>query len=209
MSPREFRNVSVEKVLHHPRWKMGKKITVDSAGLINKGLEVIEAHVLFGIPLDKIKILIHPEAVIHGIVETIDSTMFAVAGVTDMRLPLLYALTYPERKQAHFLKLDLLKVKTLTFKRPNVTKFPGLKLALEIARRGQTYPCVFNAANEICVEEFIRRNIRFTDIVSVIRKVVSKHVPLEGKSIGDIINADKWARNKTREIIAQMRKKGR
>lgn len=205
VSREEFRNVSVKKVLKHPRWKMGKKITVDSASLINKGLEVIEAHVLFDVPMEKIKILVHPEAIVHGMVELVDSTIIAVAGITDMRLPVLYALSFPERLEAGFLKIDLARIGKLTFKNPEIKKFPGLKLVLDVARKGLTYPCVFNAANEICVEEFIRGRIRFVDIPPVIKKVVDKHVPLDRPDLDDIINTDSWARGQTQAIIERIR----
>ena len=189
-----FKSLSVKDVLNHPKWKMGKKITVDSATLMNKGLEMIEAHHLFGMPFDKIRLLIHPQAVVHSMVEFIDGAIIAQLGVTDMRIPIQYALTYPERAKAAAEMLDFSDIKELNFYSADMEKHPCLSLALGAARLGGTYPAVLNAADEVAVEAFLEKRIRFIDIPDVIEKVLKKHNAIYDPKLDDIIDTDIWAR---------------
>ena len=189
--------VTPEEALRHPRWRMGQKVTIDSASLMNKGLEVIEASCLFDVPPEKIDVLIHPEAIIHSLIEFIDGTMLALLGVTDMRLAIQFVLTYPERLKSTlpFLRLD--KVKTLTFEPPDYKKFPALKLCYKAVKSGGTTPAVLNGANEEAVNLFLRKQIKFTEITDVVKKVVNAHKRIDNPRIKDILKADKWAREKT------------
>jgi len=189
-------SVTPEEALRHPRWKMGQKVTIDSASLMNKGLEVIEASCLFDVPPEKIDVLIHPEAVIHSLVEFIDGTILALLGVTDMRLAIQFVLTYPERLNSTLPFLELDRVKTLTFERPDYEKFPALKLCYKAAKSGGTAPAVLNGANEEAVDLFLRKEIKFTGIVQVVKRVVNAHKRIDNPRIKDILKADKWAREK-------------
>jgi 1-deoxy-D-xylulose-5-phosphate reductoisomerase len=165
----ELENVSVEEALKHPNWKMGNKITIDSATLMNKGLEVIEAHWLFGLPVEKIKVVIHPQSIIHSMVEFVDGSIKAQLGVPDMKIPIQYALTYPDRVKASYGELDFTKIGQFTFLEPDLEKFECLKIAYEVAKLGGTYPTVLNAANEIAVDLFLNRKIKFTEIPKIIK----------------------------------------
>jgi len=196
ISSRRFLNLTVKQVLDHPKWKMGQKITVDSATLMNKGLEIIEAHHLFNVPIEKIELLIHPEAVIHSMCEFIDGSVIAQLGVTDMKLPIQYALSYPERLQTPFARFDFASTPDLTFLRPNKAKYPCLSLAIAAAKLSGTAPAVLNAANEIAVKAFLRRNIRFTKIPDIIESVLKEHSYIEAPSLSEIYQADEWARQK-------------
>ena len=189
-------SVTPEEALRHPRWKMGQKVTIDSASLMNKGLEVIEASCLFDVSPEKIDVLIHPEAVIHSLVEFIDGTILALLGVTDMRLAIQFVLTYPERLNSTLPFLELDRVKTLTFERPDYEKFPALKLCYKAAKSGGTAPAVLNGANEEAVDLFLRKEIKFTGIVQVVKRVVNAHKRIDNPRIKDILKADKWAREK-------------
>jgi len=201
----KLKKVSIKEVLNHPRWRMGKKISVDSATLVNKGLEVIEAHYLFGINYERIRILIHREAIIHGLVEFIDSSFLAYLSYPDMRIPILYALTYPRRYQVDFLKLNLLEIKTLSFQEPDFHKFPALKIILEVAEKGGGYPCIINAANEVAVESFLKGKIKYLDLPKIIEKVVKKYKPQKIESLSQLVEIDSWARNYTVEVISKIR----
>lgn len=201
-----FKEVTPKRALSHPKWKMGKKITVDSATLMNKGLEVIEAMYLFNMPLDKIKVLIHPEAVIHSMVEFIDSSILAQMALADMRLPIQYALSFPERFTSSVASLDFSKYSKLTFKLPDVGKFPCLKLAYKAAEKGRTYPCALNAANEEVVHAFLLNKIRLTEIPKIIEKVLSLHKPIKTPKLSDILEVDNLTRELTKELIEK--KKG-
>ena len=196
-----FAKISLKEVLSHPRWKMGKKITVDSATLMNKGFEVIEAHRLFEIPLDKIQVIIHPEAIIHSMVEFQDGAVLAQLGIPDMRLPIQYALTYPERMDSGIKRIDFLKVAQLTFEKPDQNKFPALRLAMHAGRQGGTLPCVLNAANEEAVEAFLMGRINFSKIYDVVEKVVRNHTLRQNPDLSDILAADQWAREEARRIL--------
>lgn len=186
--------VTPQKALRHPTWEMGKKITIDSATLMNKGLEVIEAHHLFGIDIDRIEVVIHKEAIVHSLVEFVDGTMLAHLGTPDMRLPIQYALTYPERLSISLKKLDLTKIKQLTFQKPDIKRFPCLKLAYKSAKLGGTAPAVLNASNEIAVSLFLKRKIGFIEIPKVIEKVLNRHKSVKNPTLSEILKADAWAR---------------
>ncbi len=203
----KLKKVGVREVLRHPCWKMGKKISVDSATLINKGLEAIEAHYLFKFSYEDIRILIHPQAIIHGIIEMKDSCMFSYMSPADMRLPILYALSFPQRWQVDFVKLDLARIKNLTFSRPDFKKFPGLQLALDAGRRGKTFPCVFNACDEVCVDYFLRGSLRYLDIPFVIEKVLNRHRPAPKPTIPDVVSAYNWAIDEARSLLSGLRRR--
>jgi len=201
LSKKQLSRVKVRDVLRHPRWKMGKKITVDSATLMNKGLEIIEAMWLFGVRPEDIEVLIHSQAIIHSMVEFIDGSIIAQLAVTDMRLPIQYALTYPQRRRSKLPPLDFIKLKQLTFEKPDYQKFPCLRLAYEVAKKGGSLPCVLNAANEIAVEAFLNGDLSFVQIYSTIKKVVSKHSPKQNPTLEEILTVDQWARDEARGIV--------
>jgi len=188
-----FSHLSRKEVLRHPKWRMGKKISVDSATMINKGLEIIEAKWLFGIDIDRVEVLIHPEAVVHSMVEFVDGSVMAQLGITDMRLPIQYALSYPERFESSLEALDLTNIRKLSFYEPDLRKFPSLKLAYEAAKEGGSAPCVLNSSNEAAVKTFLRGRIRFTDIPKIIEKTLSKHKRIEFPSLDDIDEIGEWA----------------
>ena len=199
-----FDALAPEEVIKHPKWKMGKKISVDSATLMNKGLEVIEAMRLFSVKLDEIEVLIHPEAVVHSMVEFIDGAVLAQMSVPDMRLPIQYALSYPDRLPQKFdLRLDFKKADTLTFAQPDTKRFPCLGLAYSAAKDGGTFPAVLNASNEVAVLNFLSRKIRFTKIPDVIEKVLSRHRGIKRPALNDILEADRWSREEARTICFQ------
>ena len=203
--PKErFGHITVKQVLRHPRWKMGNKITVDSATLINKGLELLEAMYLFNVDADAVKILVHPEAIIHSMVEFIDGVIMAQLSITDMRIPIQYALTYPERLRNRLPGVDFVKMKALNFFEPDLDKFLCLRLALRVAKDGRTFPCVLNAANEVCVDRFLKEDLNFVHIPRVIEKVLDKHRGVRDPGLEDIFEADAWARIKTREVISKL-----
>ncbi len=189
-----FDQITPEQALAHPTWKMGPKITVDSATLANKGLEVIEATVLFSLPVDKVKVLIHPESIIHSMVEFVDSAIIAQISKPDMRLPITYALFWPDRVESEFGRLDPAELTSLTFDQPDMDRFPALRLAYEAANRGGTAPAVFNAANEVAVGAFLNRSIRFTEIADTIDDVLERVPIVSGPNLEDILAADQAAR---------------
>jgi 1-deoxy-D-xylulose-5-phosphate reductoisomerase len=194
-------NVTVESALKHPNWSMGRKITVDSATLMNKGLEVIEAHFLFGMDYDNIEIVIHPQSIIHSLIELQDTSVLAQLGWADMRLPLLYAMSYPERIHTDWEPLDLVKAGSLTFRSPDHQKYPCMNLAYAVGRAGGSMPAVLNAANEQAVALFLDEKIKFLDIPRCIEMTCARHESdnCSNPSLEDIIAADKWARQ---EVIA-------
>ncbi|MFA4983778.1 MAG: 1-deoxy-D-xylulose-5-phosphate reductoisomerase [Candidatus Omnitrophota bacterium] len=196
-----LRNARVSEVLRHPRWNMGRKISVDSATLMNKGLEVLEAMYLFGVAADKIKVLVHPEAVIHSMVEFTDGVILAQLSATDMRIPIQYALSYPERlSNTEFPEVDFLKLRRLNFEGPDLRRFPALGLAYLAAEERGTMPAVLNAANEIAVEAFLENRISFTGIAKTVETVMQSHKKTREPSLADIMAADEWARNKARAL---------
>ena len=198
---KKFDKISIQKILKHPRWKMGKKITVDSATLMNKGLEVIEAKWLFDVDVEQINVLIHPEAVIHSMVEFKDGSILAQLGVTDMRLPIQYALTYPKRLETDLSQMDFSKLGKLTFKKPDLGKFPAVDLCYHVAKKEGTYPCVLNAANEEAVKAFLEGSLKFSGIYKVAEKVVLRHRGLLKPTLNEIWQADHWAREEAQKII--------
>lgn len=202
VSKKDFKDITPMQAVNHPRWKMGKKISVDSATMMNKGLEVIEAHHLFGVPIDNIRVLIHPEAIVHSMVEFMDGAMLAQLGTCDMRVPIQYALTYPARSLSPVKKLEFSGPRSLNFKAPDFDKFPCLRIAYDAAKNGKTYPCVLNASNEETVNAFLKGRIRFTDIPKVIEKTLSFHKDRKQSGLNEILEIDKWARIKTKEILS-------
>lgn len=195
-----FKNIKRGDALNHPRWKMGKKITIDSATMMNKGLEVIEAKWLFQVPVEAIEVLIHPEAIIHSMVEFIDGTIIAQLGVTDMRLPIQYALTYPERVASRLDGVDFNRVKTLTFAKPDMRKFPCLEIARVASGDGGIKPAVLNAANEVLVDMFLREKIKFIQIPEYLSRVINKCKNIKKPTLDEIIAADYWARKETEQL---------
>jgi 1-deoxy-D-xylulose-5-phosphate reductoisomerase len=191
-----LKTVSIEDALNHPNWKMGKKVTIDSATLMNKGLEVIEAKWFFDIPTNKIEIVIHPQSYVHSMVQFIDGTILAQLGEHDMKISIQFALFYPNRIYNNFDRLDLTKVNQLTFKKPNFNKFPCLKLAYQAIDFGGTMPAVLNGANEIAVNAFLNNQISLPEIPIIIQNTMKNHKPKLNPSISDILNADYWARQR-------------
>lgn len=199
-----FRGIAKETVLRHPRWNMGRKITVDSATLMNKGLEIIEARWLFDITPDKIEIVIHPEAVIHSMVEFVDGSVLAQAGPTDMKLPLIHCLGYPDRVPYPELRTDWARIGRLNFMKPDTAKFPCLAMALECARRGDTtLPTALNAADEVAVDAFLNDRIDFADIPLVIERVLSRDRASERPALEAILDADARAREEALRAVAE------
>ncbi|MBD2090325.1 1-deoxy-D-xylulose-5-phosphate reductoisomerase [Microcoleus sp. FACHB-1515] len=192
----QLASVTVADALKHPNWTMGRKITIDSATLMNKGLEVIEAHYLFGADYDQIEIVIHPQSIIHSLIELQDTSVLAQLGWPDMRLPLLYALSYPDRIPTDWKPLDLVKAGDLTFREPDHAKYPCMQLAYAAGRAGGSMPAVLNAANEQAVELFLNEQIGFLDIPRLIEQVCDRHQSdnRPDPSLDDILAADQWAR---------------
>ncbi len=209
LTKRMLRCVPLKRVLAHPRWKMGPKITVDSATLMNKGLEVIEAQHLFGLPLEKIGVVIHPQALIHSMVGFHDGTLIAQMGATDMKLPIQYALSYPERWEGDGSRLDPARWGALTFERPDTRRFPCLDLAYEAARRGGAVPAAMNAANEVAVGVYLAGRLRFGDIPRVIAKVMAGNWPRTVSKIEEIFEADAHARESAGRWAEILRKRRR
>ena len=203
----DLSEVSVEKALAHPNWVMGKKITVDSATLMNKGLEAIEAHFLFDVPLEKIQIVIHRQSIIHSAVEFEDASILAQLSHPDMCLPIQYAMTYPKRTPCPIKRLDLAQVGRLDFEAPDFRKFPCLELALSAGKAGGTMPTVLSAANEVAVYSFLGHRIRFTDIAKVVEKVLSRHRRAAADSLEVILDADHWARARAEEAVRAIEKR--
>lgn len=200
----ELENVTLAQCLNHPNWSMGRKITVDSSTLANKGLEVIEAHWLFNMPYDKIDVVVHPQSIVHSLVEFCDGSVIAQLGEPDMRLPIQYALSWPKRFDYTFEQLDLVKAGTLTFEEPDTEAFSSLKIAVECGKAGGTLPCVFNAANEEAVYAFLADKIKYLDIPYITAKVTEQHKNILQPCIEDIEVADAAARAAARDIIAHL-----
>jgi len=202
-SPAQLDEVTVEQALKHPSWQMGRKVTIDSATLMNKGLEVIEAHWLFNISFDSIKVLIHPQSIIHSMVEFIDGSIKAQLSYPDMRLPIQYALTYPERlPNPQFPKLDWGIINNLSFEQPDFDTFPCLKLAIEAGRKGGTYPAVVCAADEVAVELFLWQRIKFIDIANLVGQALEQHQAIAHPSLEEIMAADAWARQRVLKLAS-------
>ena len=195
----ELLNVSAEQALQHPTWRMGRKITIDSATLMNKGLEVIEAHWLFGVRADQIDVLIHPQSVVHSMVELTDGSTIAQLGVTDMRLPIQYAFSYPSRWNASLPALDLVRAGRLDFDVPDTVAFPCLRLAYRALEADRSLPVVLNAANEVAVARFLEGRIGFPSIAEIIERTMNAHRPAEVASLGAVRAVDEWAREYSQE----------
>ena len=189
-----FENATVDEALNHPNWKMGSKITIDSATMMNKGLEVIEAHWLFGLPVEKIEVVIHPQSIIHSLVQFVDGSIKAQLGLPDMKLPIQYALTFPERLQNDFKRTDLPAIGTLNFFEPDLDKFECLKLAFEVLNEGGTAPCILNAANEVAVSKFLNKEIKFSYIPLLINKALDRVENSFSPDLGTIFECDRLTR---------------
>jgi 1-deoxy-D-xylulose-5-phosphate reductoisomerase len=203
-SEAKLATVKLRDALKHPNWKMGKKITIDSASMMNKGLEIIEARWLFNFDLSKIEVIIHPQSIVHSMVEFIDGSVLAQMGIPDMRIPIAYALSYPARINNKCQSLDLSAIRNLEFQRPDRKKFPCLDLAYAAGISGGTMPAVLNAANETAVESFLNKRIKFVDLSSIIDKVLNAHSSVKDPSLEDILIADQWARAKAKQFIERM-----
>jgi 1-deoxy-D-xylulose-5-phosphate reductoisomerase len=200
----EFAHITKAQALDHPNWRMGPKITIDSATLMNKGLEVIEARWLFDLPQKDIEIVIHPQSIIHSMVGYQDGSVIAQMGKPDMKAAIAYALSYPERIDIRIEPPDFPKIGNLTFEKPDLDKFPCLRLAIESCSRGGTFPAVLNAANEIAVEAFLEDRVSFSNISRVIEEVLSCHTIVDDPSLDIVIEADQWARNTAGESIIRL-----
>ncbi|NOZ60619.1 MAG: 1-deoxy-D-xylulose-5-phosphate reductoisomerase [Calditrichaeota bacterium] len=201
LSQDELKRVTIEQALKHPNWEMGHKITIDSATLMNKGLEVIEAYWLFKIPVSRIDVVIHPQSIIHSFVEFIDGSVKAQLGAPDMKLPIQYALTYPERWELKAERVNFAELKQFTFEKPDFDKFPALRLAYQAIQEGGTAPAALNAANEVAVQNFLRKRIPFLDIARYVDRALQKHSVILQPALEDILAADLWARNFVNEAI--------
>ncbi len=204
LSKEKLADVKPVEALKHPNWQMGRKITIDSASMMNKGLEVIEASWLFSMPIDSIEVHIHPQSIVHSMVEYIDGSVIAQLGAPDMRIPIAYALSFPERLPRPEPFLDLLTVGVFEFFKPDIEKFPSLRLAYEAGKAGGTMPAVLNAANEVAVAAFLEEIVKFTDISKIVEGVISFHQPKEFSTLGEIFEADLWARDNAKKIIERM-----
>ena len=202
----ELASVTPSDALNHPNWDMGKKITIDSATLMNKGLEVIEAYWLFNVPLEKIDVILHPQSIIHSMVRFVDGSVIAQMSVPDMKGPISYALSYPQRFEGILPVLDLAEIRALTFKEPDREKYVSLGLAYDALKEGGTMPCVLNAANEVAVEAFLNEQIPFTGIPQVVSDTMLKHDVLKGDSIEEVISTSEWAKLKAEELIKATKK---
>ena len=200
-SPAQLEKVTVEQALRHPSWQMGRKVTIDSATLMNKGLEVIEAHWLFNMPYDNIKVLIHPQSIVHSMVEFVDGSIKAQLSYPDMRLPIQYALSYPERlNNPQLPRLDWSHINNLTFDQPDLDTFPCLRLAIEAGKKGGTYPTVLCAADEVAVDLFLSQHIKFTDIAHLVEQALVQHQAIASPALEEIMAADAWAREKVTQL---------
>ena len=201
-SSAQLEEVTATQALKHPSWQMGRKVTIDSATLMNKGLEVIEAHWLFNMPFDKIKVLIHPQSIVHSMVEFMDGSVKAQLSYPDMRLPIQYALSYPERlPNPQLPRLNWSTINKLTFEQPDFDTFPCLKLAIEAGKKEGTYPAVLCAADEIAVELFLSQRIKFTDIARLVEQTLEQHQSVTCPTLEEIMAADTWARQKIQEFV--------
>jgi 1-deoxy-D-xylulose-5-phosphate reductoisomerase len=204
-SAQAMEKVTLAQALKHPTWSMGQKITIDSATMFNKGLEMIEAHWLFGLPMRQVDVVVHPQSIVHSLVEFIDGSVLAQLSVTDMCFPIQYAVTYPERMPSGLPPLDLAKLGTLSFEQPDEKRFPALRLAREAGEQGGTLPGVLNAANEVAVEAFLAERISFPRIWGMVEEVMKKHRTEKEPSLEAIIDADRWARGEARSRLEKQK----
>ena len=200
-STEDLRSVTPEQALKHPNWTMGSKVTIDSATLMNKGFEVIESQWLFGLELEQIRVVVHPQSVVHSYVEFVDGAVIAQLGVPDMRIPIQYALMYPERRATPTEPLDLIAHSTLTFENPDVERFPCLSLAYDAAEMGGTMPAVLSGADEVAVEAFLSGELQFHRIPTVLRSTMEAHDRIDEPTLDDALNSERWAREAARERI--------
>jgi 1-deoxy-D-xylulose-5-phosphate reductoisomerase len=201
LSSAQMASVTPEQAVAHPNWSMGAKISVDSATMMNKGLELIEAHQLFGLPGERIDIVVHPQSVVHSLVEFIDGSVIAQLGAADMRIPIAYALAWPERMATPAERLDLARIGSLDFEPPDLARFPALRLAREVLAAGGAAPIILNAANEVAVAAFLDRRIGFTDIAATVAQALEGFSSATPRSIAEVIDIDSQVREKTREIM--------
>jgi len=200
-TPKEqFAEITVERALKHPSWVMGRKITIDSATLFNKGLEMIEARWLFDVEIKRVSVVVHPQSIVHSMVEFVDGCMLAQLSTPDMCLPIQYALTYPDRQQNERVQTNLAKLGSLTFEEPDPERFPALDLARHAGEVGGTLPAVLNAANEIAVEAFVNNKISFPQISEAVRETMDKHQVLSHPTLDQILEADSWARSEAARL---------
>ena len=199
----DLQQVTREDALNHPTWEMGEKITIDSATLMNKALEIIEARWLFELPPKKIEVVVHPQSIIHSLVEYRDGSTICQLGPPDMRVPIQYALTYPHRLSLPVKQVNLAELGQLTFEAPDMERFPALRLAYEVLEQGSTAATVFNAANEVAVAAFLKEEIPFLDILRVVETCLRRHNPVEDPDLAGIFAADEWARLETEKILQQ------
>ncbi|MBR6465573.1 MAG: 1-deoxy-D-xylulose-5-phosphate reductoisomerase [Bacteroidales bacterium] len=202
---KEFDNITVEQALNHPNWKMGSKVTIDSASMMNKGLEIMEAAWLFNIPVDKIEVVVHPQSIIHSMVQFTDGSIKAQLGYPDMRVPIQYALSYPNRIDLNTKRISFPELGSLTFFAPDLEKFPCLAIAYESFRRGGNIPCAMNAANEVAVASFLKGEIKFTQIPLVIEKTIEKCNFVASPTVEDIFSTDKQSKERAQEVLTQIR----
>ena len=200
-SAEEMKAITPEQTLEHPTWRMGPKITVDSATLLNKGMEMIEAHHLFGVLFSQIEIVVHRQSIVHSLVEFRDGSVLAQLAHPDMRLPIQYALTYPERWPSQVPALDLVELSRLTFEAPNRQAFPGLDLCYRAVEIGGTMPAVLSGSDEVAVEAFLAGRIAFTEIPHVIKRTMGGHTPISDPDLEEILDADRWARETAKALI--------
>jgi 1-deoxy-D-xylulose-5-phosphate reductoisomerase len=199
----DLESVTPEDALRHPTWSMGPKITIDCATMMNKGLEVIEAHHLFGLPYDRIRVAVHPQSVVHGIIELRDGSVLMQAAVPDMRIPIQAALGAPARFESFVAGLDFTTARVLEFEPVDAARFPALELAYTVGRAGRSFPAVLNAANEVAVRAFVDRAIGFTDIVAVAQGVLDAHEPVDVDALDVVLGVDAWARRAAGELVAE------
>jgi len=203
-SAEEMRNKTVGEALNHPRWKMGEKVTIDSATLMNKGLELIEARWLFGLEPDQLAVLIHPQSIVHSLVEMRDGAVLAQLSQTDMKIPIQYALTYPERAEGSLPSLDLGRIRSLEFYEMDGAKFPLIALAKEVLKRGESFSVALNAANEVVVEAFLKEAIPFHSISEIVMEAVENHHGVNVKTVDNIFEIDRVTRELTRDLLEQI-----
>ena len=197
----ELENVNLEEALNHPNWKMGTKITIDSATMVNKGLEIIEAHWLFNMPYENIDVVIHKESIIHSMIQTKDGAIKAQLGTPDMRIPIMYALSYPNRLKIDTERLDFTKISTMNFKAVDINRYPAIRLAYEAGKQEGSMPTVFNASNEVAVDAFINKKLRFILIEEVIERTMKAHTNISNPSLEEVLEVDKWAREYASRLI--------
>jgi len=197
----DLSKITPKMALEHPTWKMGHKVTIDSSTLMNKGFEVIEASCLFGIPIDRIDVVIHPESIIHALVEFIDGSVIALMHAPNMCIPIQYAISWPDRWEGRYGEVSLADIGKMHFFKPDNKRFPALDLAYHAGSMGGTMPAVLSAADEVCVEKFINGKILYSDIVRIIKNVMDTHRPITDPTLADILSADKWAREMAEEVI--------